>query len=322
MLANPLYVGEVVHKRKSYPGQHQAIIERQTFLSVRRRFENNSAERQTLTNAKAPSLLTGLVYDETGDRLCPTHANKNGRRYRYYISKRLMHRNDQTENGWRLPAKELEDAVVQTVGGFLRDELQLIDALHLPDAAPDRLRTMLAQAKSVASEIEGGQRRAELLRLLIRHVSLHPDSIRIALKRVTLAGLITSGELDAPDELIELTVPMLLKRRGVEAKLILSAPNRNRAPDESLRALLVQAHHWFDQIATGEIGSVREIARSTGVDASDISRTMQLALLAPDIGEAIMAGRQPTELTARRLKRIGTLPLAWDRQRRLLGFSA
>ncbi|NKB48598.1 MAG: hypothetical protein GKS02_04440 [Alphaproteobacteria bacterium] len=49
---------------------------------------------------------------------------------------------------------------------------------------------------------------------------------------------------------------------------------------------------------------------------------MQLAFLAPDITEAILAGRQPVELTAHRLKRIGALPLEWGHQRALLGFSA
>ena len=68
---------------RPYPGQHHGIIERQTFDAVRCRLNGNAAERRAATNAKAPSLLTGLVYDETGDRLCPTHADKKGRRYRY-----------------------------------------------------------------------------------------------------------------------------------------------------------------------------------------------------------------------------------------------
>ncbi len=63
-------------------------------------------------------------------------------------------------------------------------------------------------------------------------------------------------------------------------------------------------------------------ARRDGIDASDVGRNIQLAFLAPDIVEAILAGRQPVELTARRLRRIGALPLEWNHQRRLLGFPA
>jgi hypothetical protein len=62
------------------------------------------------------------------------------------------------------------------------------------------------------------------------------------------------------------------------------------------------------------------MALRDGIDPPDLGRTIQLMFLAPDIIEAILAGRQPMELTPRQLKRIGTLPLAWSRQRRLLGF--
>jgi site-specific DNA recombinase len=65
---------------------------------------------------------------------------------------------------------------------------------------------------------------------------------------------------------------------------------------------------------------VREIAKHDGLDPSDVGRILQLAFLAPDIVEAILAGRQPLDLTAKRLKRVGTLPLGWQDQRRLLGF--
>jgi site-specific DNA recombinase len=63
LLTNPIYVGDVAHKGVTYPGQHNGIIERQTFDAVRCRLNGNAAERRSATNAKAPSLLTGLVYD-------------------------------------------------------------------------------------------------------------------------------------------------------------------------------------------------------------------------------------------------------------------
>ncbi len=121
---------------------------------------------------------------------------------------------------------------------------------------------------------------------------------------------------------IDLTVPVALKRRGVEAKLVLCAAEGDiAAPDDSLIALLAKAHRWFDQLAGGGTGTAREIACRDEIDASEVSRTIQLAFLAPDIVKAILAGRQPVELTPRRLMR-GELPLEWHRQRHLLGFPA
>ena len=123
------------------------------------------------------------------------------------------------------------------------------------------------------------------------------------------------------EDLIDFTAPTLLKRRGVEAKLVVStAQGEIAAPDESSIAMLVRAHRWLDQLAKGEIGSAREIARRDKFDASEVSRIIRLAFLAPDIVEAVLAGRQPVDLTPRRLMR-GELPLEWHRQRRVLGFS-
>ena len=65
------------------------------------------------------SLLSGLLYDETGDRLSPSHAIKNGIRYRYYVSQRLMQARRKDATGWRLPAKALEDVVVAELAGLL-----------------------------------------------------------------------------------------------------------------------------------------------------------------------------------------------------------
>ena len=78
---------------------------------------------------------------------------------------------------------------------------------------------------------------------------------------------------------------------------------------------------WFEEIASGQSTTVRDIAKREGIDEGDVSRMMSFAFLAPDIVEAILDGKQPVELTAERLKRAGSLPLPWPDQRRLLGFS-
>ena len=103
-----------------------------------------------------PSLLTGLVYDETGDLLCPTHANKKGTRYRYYISKRLMHPSDPGSGGWRLPAKELEGVVLRGIVGLLKDDLRLWEALQMKDTSADRSHEVMKQAAALAGDLLQG----------------------------------------------------------------------------------------------------------------------------------------------------------------------
>lgn len=328
LLSNPIYVGYVAHKGATYPGQHNAIVDREIFDTVRRQLEINASDRVSANNAKAPSLLTGLVYDETGDRLCPTHANKKGRRYRYYISKRLMHKTGSTDGGWRLAAKELDSAVAEAVGHLLTDELRIIEALQLTGIAPDRLRSILRRAAAAANDLDDKQprQRRQLLSRLLGRVTLDTGSMRIEIKRADLGNLVLGNGVPVaadPGCLFELNVPIAMKRRGVEAKLIVrAAQDKVAAPDQNLVALIAQAHRWFDQLVADEIGSIQDIAERDGIDASDVGRTIQLSFLAPDITEAILAGRQPVDLTARRLRRIGALPLDWDGQRRLLGFAA
>ena len=75
---------------------------------------------------------------------------------------------------------------------------------------------------------------------------------------------------------------------------------------------------WFAEIRDGTARSVTELAASHDVARTDIGRGIPLAFLAPDIVEAIVAGRQPIELTAARLKRVRDLPVSWAEQRKLL----
>ena len=83
--------------------------------------------------------------------------------------------------------------------------------------------------------------------------------------------------------------------------------------------------HPIENIVSGnpthKIYTVRDIAREVGVDEGDVSRFLPLAFLAPDIVEAMRAGRQPVELTPEKLKRLRILSKSWQEQRQLLGFT-
>jgi site-specific DNA recombinase len=126
----------------------------------------------------------------------------------------------------------------------------------------------------------------------------------------------------AEQRIVWLDVPMQLRRRGAELKLVLAGDHaRAGSPDPNLIAAIAQGHRWFEELRSGDITSIADLVRRHGVHQADVSRILPLAFLAPDIVEAILDGRQPVELTAARLKRI-RLPNAWADQRRVLGFKA
>ena len=121
--------------------------------------------------------------------------------------------------------------------------------------------------------------------------------------------------------LFNLLIPFQLKRRGVEAKLVMeAAPGSSPPPDAKLVCVLADAHRWMDDLTRGRAVSLRDLGRRYSRDVAEVSRTLPLTFLAPDIIEAILKGRQPIDLTPPQLLRSGTLPCRWDDQRRRLGF--
>ncbi len=132
MLQNRIYRGEIVHKDKSYPGQHAAIIPQDLWDEVQKKFTTNRVERKNGTSAGDPSLLAGLIFDAGGERMTPTHANKKGRRYRYYVTQSLIKRGrpKASDAARRVPAGDLERLVEQRIVSFLKDDGELHGALR------------------------------------------------------------------------------------------------------------------------------------------------------------------------------------------------
>ncbi len=210
---------------------------------------------------------------------------------------------------------------------LLRDQRRLIDTLQGIDQRPASLIRLQQRAETIIADLDGCRvgRRHELLRAITCRIDLSVSMIAITLRRGGLAKVLEveiSMDENRPDNAVMITVPIALCRRGVEAKLVIADPGKTQAqPDPQLCRLVARARLCFDQLASGEVPSVRTMAERNGSHESDISRILPLAFLAPDIVEAILDGRQPVELTAESLKRLPALPTDWDAQRRLLGFS-
>jgi DNA invertase Pin-like site-specific DNA recombinase len=321
LLTNPLYVGDIAHKEHRYPGQHNAIIEREAFDAVQRQLRNNAAERRSPTNIVNGHLLTGLVFDDTGDRLCPSHANKKGKRYQYYISKRLMHGTAEPGDGWRLPAGELHRAVVNGLKEFFMDSSRLVDLLRLTDASPAMLHLTLSAAKKIANGLSEHQP----LKAFVQKITVTPNDLTIDLTPQAVAQLrhgSAQERVDVNHPSVTVSIPVQLQRRGVETRLVLySNRNQYRKPDMYLVTAIAQAHTWWQNLVLGRAKSVSALAAESNIDGSDVTRILPLAFLAPDIVEAILAGKQPMALTAMKLKRSGNIPLSWHDQRRKLGFT-
>jgi hypothetical protein len=330
LLSNPIYIGEISHHDNRYPGLHKAIIDQATWEAAQTLLAANAPRRGRSTNAQEPSLLTGLIFDETGDRLSPSHAVKDGRRYRYYVSNRLVGGSGDDAHGWRLPARELEQTIIATICEFLRDHARLTKELCSPKSHPDALRGLFKRAHDLASRLEAGEPRAQraALQALTHRIELGQGELRLGLDRRRTNGLLVESDEKSTNHkvsqgVIELTASISLKRRGVEAKLIVENGASGESPrhDCNLIGLVAKAHTWLEELKTGGIPSIDALAAREKIDAGDVSRFLGLAFLAPDLVKAILEGRQPIELTAERLKRLAPLPTLWSEQRVALGFA-
>lgn len=310
LLSNPLYVGKVQHKEHTYEGEHDAIIEQTVWQEVQEILATNCREGKIRRRAKHPALLAGVLFDESGEKLSTDHANKNGRRHRYYISTPHSVRSS-FGTPIRIPATELETAVFQATSTFLQDQHQL--SHHFPELTADQLEAVSVRAQDLSSRITDSlqnNRRETILKVFDR-ITFREDSISISLRKECLLDEITS-------DTIEFTNPIQIKRRGVSAKLVLHAPNtNNRQPDPTLIRLVAQSIKWFDDLKSGNALSITEIAHRDQMDRNEISRLLPLAFLAPDLVEQILKGEHPVSLTANRLKRISNLPMDWQAQRNL-----
>ncbi len=271
------------------------------------RFRRSSDPARATGQAPAP--LTGKLRDETGDRLTPTHTRRKGRQIRYYVSNRLIS-GGVDPRGWRLPARDLE----QVVAGLLADHVERLAREHRLLKCPDPVTSaaLTDTACSLAHTLRADSSKVRF-RLLARG-TVSKGQIDLTLDRDVLAEDLAMVPADLEDAALAITAPLQLRRRGIEGKIIAGEPVPS--PDPTLLRALSEAHTWVAALRRGT--ALHAIAAQAGHADAYIRTRAQLAFLSPELQQAILAGRQPVDLTLARILR-RPVPLGWDAQARLYG---
>ncbi|HUF55173.1 MAG TPA: recombinase family protein, partial [Thermohalobaculum sp.] len=314
MLSNRLYRGEIVHRDASYPGEHEPIVDEKLWEDVQTRLAANRVERRAGVGAVEPSLLAGLVHDDVGEAMTPTHASKKGTRYRYYVSRHLIGegRCNGARSGWRVPAADLESLTEGRIIAFLRDGPALFAAcaLGMPDAVERQV--LMHKAAELAGRWPGldpSTRRAMLQRLVAR-ITLRRDAVEIALRPAAIAAVFDPEHEANPQRQEEnrqpdlvLSVPARLQRAGMATRLLVEGASGTdrRAPDRSLLRLVAMAQRLQTMMIARQGMTITALAAEAGVSPSYFTRVVKLGFLAPDVVRAILDGSQPPTLTAKRL---------------------
>jgi DNA invertase Pin-like site-specific DNA recombinase len=336
MLQNRIYRGEITHKGNAYPGEHPAIIEKKLWNEVQAVLAENRVDRATGADAKQPSLLAGLIFDESGERLTPSHAVKKGTRYRYYVSRSLIVGTAKDKStGRRIPAANLETLVIAKLRSFLADEgavLNVIRDEHVDGAAQSRL---IARGVIIAKEIESltPDRIRAMLMTLISRIDIRPDCVEISVRRSRLVELLGSGSIEPvmqqgtpnneANDVLTLTVRARLQRVGREMRMLVENTHDQTEADPALLRIVARAHDIQERLRQNGELTLHAIASEEHVTPGYVSRLLRLPSLAPDITTAIINGKNPPQLTAKKLMRLALeIPVDWSEQRKLLGFHA
>ena len=309
LLRNRFYVGEVAYQGEIHPGPQQPIVDRAIFQAVQDILDAQAIQRKGRL-ASSAALLTGLITDERGNRLTPSHTNKRGQRYRYYVSQAVL-QNNKAAVGMvtRIAAPDLEAAVVAAVRSHLGSDASATGR----ELVEGHVRSVMVTAGRLVIEVDGDA----------AHFSREIRSRASDLDADATSGQ-TANPLDAvdrdPDDrpVHRLSVPWtprdIHRAKGVrdDGRSGLS----DAARDQLLRAI-AKARRWMHEVSL-DATTFADLAKEEGCVERHVRFLAPLAYLSPAVIDAIADGRVPAELTISSLAR--ALPKDWATQNaRILG---
>src|SRR5262249_45240942 len=258
---NRSYLGELVHNRRPHPSEHPPIIDQALWDTVQAQLAGNTAQRNSGTRTHQPSLLTGMLFDCSGNAMTPTHAVKKGTRYRYYVSRPPITK-DRSDGsaGMRLPAAEIEQLVTGRVRQWLLDPGSIYRVT--PPTDPSARRRLIARAAEIGKswpQLPATRQRA-LLAGLVERIDIGTNQIDIHLRARGLGALFDGPAApsvdEANDETQTLSVPVRRRQSGREIKMLIDRadPFATAKPNARLIKLLIRAHR-FNAILAGSGGT-------------------------------------------------------------------
>ncbi len=191
LLRNRLYLGEMTHKGKTFPGQHEAIVSLELWEAAHALIDQRKMGPR-IRHTDSPALLSGLLYAVDGQRMLPTYTEKpNGKRYRYYMPYSNTRRGANSCATKRLPAAEIESVVLSQVHQALQRPEMVAgvwqSAQTINAQLPKSERDDLDEAQVFVAMRKRGQvweqlfptEQHRIMRLLIERVQFQPEGLDI-----------------------------------------------------------------------------------------------------------------------------------------------
>jgi DNA invertase Pin-like site-specific DNA recombinase len=301
MLRNRMYLGEINHRDKSYPGEHTPIIDPELFKAVQTKLTENRQARR-LRRQGSNALLMGKLFDDRGNPMTPTYAIKKGVRYRYYVSS-VLHQGRTEEAGSipRVAAEAVERIVLDAISA-----LPSMEEIKLPARSPS---AKLPRSEHDADAPEA----AEKIAADVDRITLRSHEIEIPLRD-------SSGR---PEKVIAIPwSPQTLRRKReiIQPSSELASGTRPIRAEarRKLLAAIAKGRQWLDEMISGKVEGIEAIAVREGVSERSARMGLSLAFLAPDIVQAAVDGTLPRGLG---LSRLVDMPPSWAQQQSTIGIA-
>jgi site-specific DNA recombinase len=293
LLRNRFYIGEVKYKGEILPGEQPAITDRELFDAVQQKLTDQWSHRNH-AKFKSNHLLTGLLFDDAGHRMIPTHATKAGIRYRYYVS--LPHLKGESKtvslgSVSRIPAIDIEDIIVKSVNEHL-----------------------VAQHGQPSSSSAQSDDRGVMIAEQVVRIDVHKDRLIVRFKSADdeegSVSLSIPWQKSASRKSRQILIPLGVHRHEVRPTRI-----ERRA---RLVGAIARGRRWLDEIVSGSVINIEQIAARQKCSVRQVNMTISLAFLAPNLVKAAVEGRLPRGIGVERLR---DAPAEWSRQFQALGLN-
>lgn len=279
LLKNRVYIGEVVHKKQHYPGEHEAVLDRSLFEKVQTTLVSR---RRTKANIgiNSGSLLLGRIFDDCGNRMSPSTTKKGGVRYRYYVSSVLAQgRKEDAGSVRRVSATEIETLTAQAIRSHLKDCPKHIDNRALLD----------------------------------RHLE------RVVIKKGTVELFLKVAGQDqiSPISLAWSPPAHWRKREIIIPPNKSSQSQRPIRAEYRVRLIegIAQGRLWLNELTSGICANTNQIAQRECRSERSVRMTISLAFLSPTIVKSAIEGTLPYSAG---ITKLIDPPLDWNDQLRTL----
>jgi site-specific DNA recombinase len=319
LLNNRIYIGETIHRKESYIGQHQPIVPRELWNKAAARLQENNRAHRNGKSRSTPSFLSRKLFDANGVRFTPTHSVKNGKRYRYYTSQTVVRNAGTKPVITRFPAQELEQFVMSQIHLLLRDPAKCTVGMKdkpTQDAATERAKQLAREWLAI-----GTSKQQEFVGNILRRVTIGQKEVWTEIDRTKLRATLLGRKPEAispssrkKSDFLKLADDFQVLRRGSELRVI--APHGDAvlkgksAP--SLIKAVVRARDWYVRILAGEVATIGQLAQKSRLTKRYVRRILQCANLSPQITEALLTGNHRANLTLKEI--LGGVPLYWKEQ--------